>query len=140
VTGDPMSVAAQMVEAFNEADWRLLARLVDPDMTYEETGSGRRREGAEAYLQLCRDWKLALPDVRGTVVRTLGSGSTVAQETTWTGTHMGPLETARGTIPPTGRRVTFWGTLWFTVRDGRCVGVRHHLDQHALLGQLGALP
>jgi predicted ester cyclase len=109
-------------------------------MAYEETGTGRHRAGSDGYLRLCRRWTAALPDVRVTVLRTLSTGSTVAQETTWTGTHTGPLEAPSGTIPPTGRRVKVWATLWFTVREGRCVSVRHHLDLHALLGQLGALP
>jgi steroid delta-isomerase-like uncharacterized protein len=137
---DPMGVAAQMVEAFNDADWPGFDALLDREVVYEETGTGRRFEGAEAYLGLCRSWKRALPDVRGTVVRQLGTGSTVVQEVTWTGTHAGPLKTPSGTIPPTGRTVTVWGTLWMTARDGRCQSVRHHLDVLSLLGQLGALP
>ena len=137
---DPIRVAEGMVEAFNDLDWPAFAALLDPDVVYEETGTGARFEGAEPYLALCQGWKAAFPDVRGTVVRQLAGGETVVQEVSWTGTHTGPLETPNGTIPPTGRTVTILGTLWSTVRGGRCIDVRHHLDILSLLGQLGALP
>ena len=77
---DPIRVAEGMVEAFNDLDWPAFAALLDPDVVYEETGTGARVEGAEPYLALCQGWKAAFPDVRGTVVRQLAGGETVVQE------------------------------------------------------------
>lgn len=132
-------VATRLVESFNAADWEAFRADIDDDVVYLEAGTGRRIEGADAYLELCRGWREALPDVRGTVRRSLEGGHVSALEVHWEGTHDGPLPTPEGTIPPTGRRVGIEATLWTEVRDGVVVEVHHHLDVMALMAQIGAL-
>lgn len=133
-------VATRMLEAFNDADWDAFRAEVSDDVVYVESGTGRRIEGADAYLALCEGWKRALPDVRGTVRRAVEGDGVVAQEVTWTGTHDGPLPTPNGDIPATGRPVSVEATLWVDARDGRVSEVHHHLDVMALLAQIGAMP
>ena len=133
-------VATRMLEAFNDADWDAFRAEVSDDVVYVESGTGRRIEGADAYLALCEGWKQALPDVRGTVRRAVEGDGVVAQEVTWTGTHDGPLPTPNGDIPATGRPVSVEATLWVDARDGRVSEVHHHLDVMALLAQIGAMP
>ena len=58
--------ATDLIDAFNQADWDRLRGLLAPGVRYSETGTGRRVEGADAYLQLCQGWKEAFPDVAGT--------------------------------------------------------------------------
>jgi len=131
-------VATRLMEAFNASDWDAFRAGITDDVVYVEAGTGRRFEGPDAYLELCRGWKAALPDVRGTVRRSLEGGDVSALEVTWEGTHEGPLETPGGTIPPTGRRVSVEATLWSDVRGGAVREVHHHLDVMALLAQIGA--
>ena len=139
-TEDAAAVAREVVEAFNAADWgRFRAALAD-GVVYEETGTGRRVEGADAYVRLCQGWREAFPDVAGTVRRAVAGGGTAAAEVAWAGTHRGPLETPGGTIPATGRRVEAAATLWVEARGGQAAAIRHHLDVLALLQQVGALP
>ena len=88
---DPTSIAGDIVEAFNRGDWERLRDRVTSDVVYEETGTGRRIEGADAYVKLCMGWKETFADVAGTVRSTAASGNTVALEITWEGTHTGPL-------------------------------------------------
>lgn len=133
-------VAARMLEAFNDANWDAFRAEVSDDVVYVESGTGRRIEGADAYLALCEGWKRALPDVRGTVRRAVEGDGVVAQEVTWTGTHDGPLPTPNGDIPATGRPVSVEATLWVDARDGTVSEVHHHLDVMALLTQIGAMP
>ena len=133
-------VATRMLEAFNDADWDAFRAEVSDDVVYVESGTGRRIEGADAYLALCEGWKQALPDVRGTVRRAVEGDGVVAQEVTWTGTHDGPLPTPNGDIPATGRPVSVEATLWVDARDGTVSEVHHHLDVMALLAQIGAMP
>ena len=133
-------VATRMLEAFNDADWDAFRAEVGDDVVYVESGTGRRIEGADAYLALCEGWKRALPDVRGTVRRAVEGDGVVAQEVTWTGTHDGPLPTPNGDIPATGRPVSVEATLWVDARDGTVSEVHHHLDVMALLAQIGAMP
>ena len=58
--------ATDLIDAFNEGDWDRLEQQLARDVLYAESGTGRRIEGVAAYLQLCRGWKDAFPDVKGT--------------------------------------------------------------------------
>jgi hypothetical protein len=50
-------VATRLLEAFNAADWEGFRAGVADDVVYLEAGTGRRIEGADAYLELCRGWR-----------------------------------------------------------------------------------
>jgi len=41
-----------VITAFNEADWDQLSAVVAPNVVYTETGTQRRVETLEDYLQL----------------------------------------------------------------------------------------
>lgn len=43
-------------------------------------------------------------------------------------------------IAPTGRRVSFDGMALYQMQDGKIAGTNLHIDQVALLAQIGALP
>jgi steroid delta-isomerase-like uncharacterized protein len=129
-----------VVEAFNAADWDRFRAVLADDLAYEETGTGRRVAGIDAYVRLCQGWRKAFPDVTGTVRRAAAGGEVVADEVAWAGHHQGPLEAPGGTIAATGRRVEAAATLWVTVREGKATAIRHHLDVLTLLQQVGALP
>ena len=73
-------VATDAIEAFNSADWPRFRGLLAPDLVYQETGTGRRVSGPDAYVELCQGWREALPDVRGTINRSVASGDTAVQE------------------------------------------------------------
>ena len=137
---DITRAAIDLTHAFNEADWDQARSMLSADVVYSETGTGRRVEGIDAYTDLLKEWKAALPDVTGTIRTTLADDDTVAQEILWEGTHTGPLQTPAGTLDPTGARVSTHGTLWITFDGGKVREVRHHLDVLSLLQQIGALP
>ncbi len=137
---DPTAVAREVVEAFNVADWDRFRAVLADGVVYEESGTGRRVEGTDAYVRLCQGWRQAFPDVTGTVRRVAAGGDTAAADVVWAGSHQGPLETPGGTVPATGRRVEVAATLWVTVRGGQATAIRHHLDVLTLLQQVGALP
>jgi steroid delta-isomerase-like uncharacterized protein len=128
--------ATRLLEAFNDGDWEVFLAAITDDVVYVEAGTGRRIEGAEAYLALCQGWRTAIPDVRGTVHRTLEGDGVVAQEVTWVGTHDGPLPTPNGDIPASGRPISVEATLWVEVRGDAVAEVHHHLDVMALMAQI----
>ena len=137
---DLTRLAADFVDAFNRADWPRFQAMMAPDVVYQETGTLRRVQGDARYVELCQGWKQALPDVTGTIERSLAEGSTVAQELTWQGTHTGPLPGPGGTLPATGKVVQVQASFWLTSQGGRVTEAHHHLDVLSLLQQLGALP
>jgi steroid delta-isomerase-like uncharacterized protein len=137
---DLTQAAAELIDAFNEADWGRFRGVLSPDAVYAETGTGRRVEGADAYVALVQGWKDALPDVRGTIRRAIAGGDTVAQELLWEGTHTGPLQAPGGTLEPSGSQIEVEASLWARFDGGKVREVHHYLDVLTLLQQIGALP
>ena len=137
---DLTQVAADLIDAFNEADWERFRAVLSPDAVYAETGTGRRVEGADAYVQLCQGWKDALPDVRGTIRGAVAGADTVAQEILWEGTHTGPMQTPGGTLEPAGARISVEASLWARFEGEKAREVHHYLDVLTLLQQIGAMP
>ena len=137
---DLAQAATDLIEAFNRADWERFRGLLAPDVVYAETGTGRRVEGADAYLQLVQAWKEALPDVAGTIRQAICMGDTAAQEILWEGTHTGPLQTPGRTLEPTGQRISVEASVWSRFDDGLVREVHHYLDVLMLLQQIGAIP
>jgi steroid delta-isomerase-like uncharacterized protein len=136
---DLITVATEFIDAFNTGDWQRFRGMLANDVVYQETGTQRRIQGADAYVQLCQGWKQAFPDVIGTIQNACTGGSIVAQEITWEGTHTGPLEGPGGTIPATGTRVTVPASFW-VIFDGNVVKEAHHyLDVLSLMQQLGVM-
>ena len=132
--------AADLTEAFNDSDFERARSMCTPDVAYNETGTGRRVEGLDAYTDLLKGWKQALPDVRGAIRGSLADDDTVVQDILWEGTHTGPIQTPTGTIEATGNRVSVQGTIWVTFENEKVREVHHHLDVLSLLQQTGALP
>ena len=137
---DPAIVGRELVEAFNAGDWERFRATLNPAVVYEESGTGRRVEGADAYIQLCQGWREGFPDASGTVGWVAASAETVALEVVWTGTHTGPLASPAGTMPPSQRRIDVRATLWLRLEGDRAREVHHHLDMLTMLQQLGAIP
>jgi steroid delta-isomerase-like uncharacterized protein len=136
---DITQAAADLIHAFNEAEWGRFRDRLASDVVYTETGTGRRVEGADAYVELSKGWKEAFPDVSGTIRKAIASDGTVAQDVLWEGTHTGPLQTPAGTIDASGNRVSVLGTMWFTFEGDKAREIEHHLDVLAVLQQVGAL-
>jgi len=132
--------SADLIDAFNEADWERFRGVLSPDTVYSETGTGRRVEGAEAYVTLCQGWKVALPDVRGTIRGAIATEDQVAQEILCEGTHTGPMETPGGTLPPSGAQISVEASLWVRFHGDKAREVHHYLDVLSLLQQIGAIP
>jgi steroid delta-isomerase-like uncharacterized protein len=137
---DLTRTAEELLDAFNQSDWDKMRSMIAPDLVYIETGTGRRIDGADAYIELAQTWKRAFPDTTGTIRNILAVDDTVAEEIRWESTHTGPLETPNGTIEATNRRVATDASHW-TRFDGELAREMHHyLDVFSLLRQLGALP
>jgi ketosteroid isomerase-like protein len=131
---DLTTIAREFLDAFNAGDWSRFAARLDPDVAYEETGTGRSTRARTPTSPSARAGG-GVPDATGVLHRAVASGDTVAQEVTWEGTQAGPLPTPSGTLPASGRRIAVPATLWLTLRDGRATGIHHHLDLLTMLQQ-----
>ena len=139
-TKNPAQVAEAWIAAFNASDWPQFRAPLAPDVVYEETGTQRRTQSADEYLQLVQGWKQAFPDVQGTIRNVVSSGNTVVQEITWVGTQTGSLPVPGGTLPASGKQITVQASLWVTFQGNTIQEIHHYLDVLSMMQQLGALP
>ncbi len=133
-------VARGILDAFNATDWNGFKKSLAPHSIYEEFGTQRRIEGADAIVVAFQAWKAAGPDVQGTVSKALVDGNTVALEVTWRGTHTGPLETPNGTVPASGKEWMLPTAWTIEVEGDKIQSSRHYFDILTLLQQVGAAP
>ena len=137
-TEEIVKLARKQIDAFNTGDWEQVRAGLAADSLYDELGTQRRIEGSEKIVELFKGWKTAFPDVVGTVTSSMASGNKAALEVTWKGTHTGPLETAEGTIPASGKRQETPAAVFFTFEGDKVKESRHYFDSMTLLKQIGA--
>ena len=135
-----VKIAREQIDAFNHGDWERLRAGLTADARYDELGTQRKVEGPEKIVELYEGWKRAFPDVVGTVTSAFGNGNLAAVEVTWKGTHTGPLETAKGTIPASGKRQDTPSAFVFTFEGDKIKESRLYFDSMTLLKQIGAQP
>src|SRR5690242_8492581 len=135
-----VKIAREQVDAFNGGDWERLEAGLAVDASYDELATQRKVNGPEKIVELFKGWKTAFLDATGTVTSGVGSGNTAVLEVTWKGTHTGPLETAKGTIPASGKRQETPAAFFFTFAGGKIKESRQYFDSLTLLTQIGAQP
>jgi steroid delta-isomerase-like uncharacterized protein len=107
----------------------------------KEHATGREIVGGDAIADAHFAWRAAFPGIRGDIEKLVAAGDQVVYETTWKGTHSGPLTTPDGqTIPPTGKDVTLPACLVVTVRGDQILEQHHYFDMVTMLTQLGVMP
>jgi steroid delta-isomerase-like uncharacterized protein len=139
-TEEIVKLARKQVDAFNSGDWEQMRALLASDSRYDEHGTQRKIEGPDQIIELFKGWKTAFPDAVGTVTSALATGDTAALEVTWKGTHTGPLGTAEGTIPASGKRQETPAAFFLTFEGDKIKESRHYFDSMTLLKQIGAQP
>jgi steroid delta-isomerase-like uncharacterized protein len=135
--GDLTAHATAVVEAFNDDDWDAARKLIG-NSTYNELGTQRSLDGADAIISALQGWKAAMPDVKGTITSAVESGRQVVLEVTWEGTQTGEMVTEQGTIPPSGKRQTTPGAFVFEYEGGALKESRNYFDLLTFLKQIGA--
>ena len=139
-TEEMITIAREQMDSFNTGDWERLQARLTADSRYHEFGTQRKVESPEEIVELFKGWKTAFPDAAGTVTSAAGSHDTAVLEVTWKGTHTGPLETADGTIPASGKRQETPAAFVFAFEGGRIKESRHYFDSMTLLEQIGVQP
>ena len=140
MTDKMVKLAREQVDAFNNSDLERVRAGLASDSRLDELGTERKIDGPEKIVELFKGWKQAFPDAAGTVKSTFASGDTAILEVTWKGTHSGPLTTAEGTIPASGKRQETPAAIFFTFEGDKIKESRHYFDSLTLLKQIGAQP
>jgi steroid delta-isomerase-like uncharacterized protein len=139
-TEEIIELARTQMTAFNSGDWEQLGAGLAADCRYDELGTQRTIDGPEKIVELFKGWKAAFPDAVGTVTSAVANGNKAALEVTWKGTHTGPLATAEGTIPASGKIQETPAAFFFNFEGNKVKESRHYFDSMTLLTQIGVQP
>jgi steroid delta-isomerase-like uncharacterized protein len=142
-TGSAQSVidiAKAPFQAYNNKNWDKVKASITPNFVYDEVATRRKVEGAEATIALWKGWAEAFPDSKATFHGAHVSGKTVVLEVTWKGTHQGPLQTPKGAIPATGKRIEIRACTVAEVAGDKVRQQRQYFDMVTMLEQLGLTP
>lgn len=132
-----IAAAKAPILAYNEKNWGAVAASVTADFVYDEVATQRRVQGAEQVIAAWQGWATALPDSKATFNSAQASGDVVVLEVTWRGTHQGPLQTPKGAIPPTGKRIEVRACFVCETAGEKVKVQRHYFDMGTMLAQLG---
>ena len=137
-----MKSAKQIVDqfwtSFEAGNLAALAEYIHPDCHFRMPGMEVRDRNA--LLGMLTAYHAAFPDMRHRPSHSVESGDTVAVELTVEATHTGPMQTPQGTIPATGRKVTWESCDYIRVRDGKVFSWHVYHDPTAFFTALGLAP
>jgi steroid delta-isomerase-like uncharacterized protein len=129
-------VVRQYIEAFNRQDTERLGQLVSStDQSFQFSGMHSSMDWNRTKQFFAVFWT-AFPDLSAKIEEMVAEGDKVAIRVINTGTHKGDFQS----IPPTGKKVSFEGRNFITLRDGKIVEQRAGVDMMELMQQIGALP
>ena len=127
-------------EVWSTGNVAIVDEIFAPDNIFHTPG-GTAPRGAEARKPGITRWRTALPDFRATIDDIFAEGDKVVVRWTVHGTHRGNIEIeSAGTIPPTGKPVSFAGMDIYHFRGGKIVEYWRYWSELQLLQQLGAVP
>jgi steroid delta-isomerase-like uncharacterized protein len=132
-----IDAAKAPILAFNDKNWEKVRASITPGFIYDEVGTRRKVEGADAVIPLWQGWAQAFPDSKATFHSALASGNSVVLEVTWKGTHRGQLQTPVGPIAATGKSMEIRACVIIEMAGGKAKLQRHYFDMATLFEQLG---
>lgn len=132
-------VAKASLETHNHKNWEQARNSLTEDCLYEEVATSRKVRGVNETIALWKEWAKALPDSAASIDHEFVADNTVVLEITWRGTHSGPLQTPRGEIAATGRRIELRACQVVEVSGERAKTIRQYFDMASLLQQFGVL-
>jgi steroid delta-isomerase-like uncharacterized protein len=141
MTTDQLTENKHLVEAFIQdlfttGDLEAVDRYLDPTFVNHDAPFPGAPQGPEGMRLAANLYREAMPDWRSEPEQLVAEDDLVVEVFTASGTHRGELMGVAGT----GRTLTLRGVNVFRIRDGRIVERWGHLDQLAVLQQLGIAP
>ena len=130
----------------NEGQWdAVLATFDHPRYEFQVPRAGSDDpyhvyDGADEVMTYFRTSRTAFPDLGNEIIHNVvGDGDVAMTEFYLVGTHLGPLKTPAGDIPPTGKRIRVRMAATFEFKPGsdKIISERPYTDPRAVLHQLG---
>ncbi len=126
----------RLTAAVLAGDRSAILRVYAEDAVAESPDAGRL-VGRDAIADYLLGFSQAFPDLRFEVTAEIETDDTAVDEGYMIGTHTGPIVTADGEVPATGRAIRLRECDVLTARDGLAIQHRFYFDQLELMTQLG---
>jgi steroid delta-isomerase-like uncharacterized protein len=129
-------VVRQFFEAFDRHDTERIGQLVSStDYTFHFLGMPPMDwNGHKQFIIAITN---AFPDVHHDIVEMIAEGEDkVADRFNITGTHKGEFQG----IPPTGKKTSFGGMQFCTIKNGKITEIWANVDMMGLMQQIGTIP
>jgi steroid delta-isomerase-like uncharacterized protein len=131
----------EFIRAYNAGDRAGFRAVVTDDFAYREYCTAREVRGGDEAVDVCLAWRVALPDLTGSVERLSSTADGFVWETVWRGHQTGPLTLPDGgTVPPSGVQTEVPACQVITVRDGKVSEINHYFDALGFMTAIGAIP
>jgi steroid delta-isomerase-like uncharacterized protein len=121
-------------EVWNKGNLDAAYDIFAADYVRHDLRPGDAPPGPEGQKLVAGMFHAAFPDVHLSVQFMVAEADMVVARWTMEGTHQG----AWGSIPPTGKRMSFAGINIFRLSEGTVVEIWNHRDDLGLMEQLGA--
>lgn len=125
-----------LTELWNSGNVDLATQVYCEDSKRSDPDHPEPVRGREQIALSISEVHKGFPDFKIEIKRRISDSDEVAAEWICTGTHTGVFQG----IPPTGRRVTVYGTSLSRIRDDKIAEERAYFDRLDLLQQLGVIP
>ncbi|MGH7597597.1 MAG: ester cyclase [bacterium] len=123
--------------AYNMKDWSGVKTAITAGFVYDEVGMQRKMEGPDKMIAAWQVWATAFPDFHATFENAYVGGGKVVLELTWHGKHTGPMQTAGGEIPATGKSIEMRACQIIEIEGGKANSILHYFDMMTMMQQLG---
>lgn len=130
-------LSEQILKLWNEGDMTVLEEIYAPDFV-RNLPLGEAADGREAMAAHVAGLRGQYPDLKITIVDKIYDGQTYVSRWRFQGTDLGG--TADKTIPPTGKKVDFYGTNIYHLEGDILVDEYVYYDVLGAMQQLGLIP
>jgi steroid delta-isomerase-like uncharacterized protein len=122
------------VDALNRHNMDAAAATLDPDFVSDDPFNGQIK-GRDTFVKYAGNLYKACPDTQDKTLNIIAKGDVVAAEFLTSGTFTAPLESPRGTIPPTGRHFEIRSAIFYRVNSKGLIEERRQYGDTATLQQ-----
>jgi steroid delta-isomerase-like uncharacterized protein len=123
------ALARQIYQLFNENKFDAILALATEDVEIVLIPFGQTFHGREGLREVMQSFKQAFSDLQvSEIIHQVATDDEVVNEFKACGVHSGPLITACGQVPPSGRVVEFAVCEVWRVRDGKLALLRNYPD------------
>lgn len=127
--------------AFNAKDWAKFSSCFADNATSEQVDMGMPvLTGKDVVDKGAKTFAAAFPDVTGEAQLTLVNGSHTVGVWLLRGTNKGPMQSPKGEVAATNKKVGFLFGHSVETKAGKAVHEAGYYDAHTMLGQLGLAP